>query len=861
MKRIALSLTIAMLAAAVAINAAFKQSSNMLIAQLSSENWDDLAPEGKEVDAIYGDFVLKNKYLTAVIAQPSRGRNANLVVLNVGGSLLDLTTTESGSDQLTAFFPCGRLFPYRSFKVLDTKSGPVDFTTKRYESSQSGTLVVTAQGTEIRPTVSIAYTLGADDKYLRISSKFINDTKQPVTIPLENEFRLDTRNEDVVQPANGTMDLFWVHDRHWGQAYGVEAIGFEAAVNSNSRASTLRYQSNDVNRKVTLQPGQAFSYVRRIIPGRDLPEVRAITAALHNRPIGKTAIQVKGRNGRPVQNARVTFKRGKEVWGSAQSDEDGLVKTQLPFGDISATVTALGIDITPNAAKSFSVKGDSSHVFDCKKWQPGVVTATVKDGHAKSIPFKIEFLAKEGTQQFTWGPDSGDFGIRGLWYAPDGTATLGIPPGDYQVVIAHGPEYDAKFQDITIKPNQAIELDTVLKRVVDSTGWVSSDFHSHSSPSGDNSGSQLGRVLNLVCDNIEFAPCTEHNRVDSYQPHIDRLKIGAFINSCTGIELTGNPLLLNHQNAFPIVYRPHTQDGGGPVVDTDVEKQVERLALWDNRSEKLLQVNHPDLGWLLRDKNGDQKADAGHEKILPHIDVMEIHPVPDILTLDPNITATPYKGNNRIINWLQFLNQGYRFVGVVNSDAHYNYHESGWVRNWIKSPTDDPAKIKTMDIVRASEAGAIIMSNGPFLSVKLGETGSSATVMPGQDVEALSGKISIDVKVQSPNWIDIDRVFVLVNGRIDERHHYRKSTHPNLFLNRTVKFEQQLQLSLKEDSHIIVVAGCEASTLGIIHGPRWGEHHPAAFHNPIFVDIDGGGFKANKDTLGHPLPVKFKKTN
>ena len=28
-------------------------------------------------------------------------------------------------------------------------------------------------------------------------------------------------------------------------------------------------------------------------------------------------------------------------------------------------------------------------------------------------------------------------------------------------------------------------------------GWISADFHSHSSPSGDNTGSQRGRVLNI----------------------------------------------------------------------------------------------------------------------------------------------------------------------------------------------------------------------------------------------------------------------------------------------------------------------------------------------------------------------------
>ena len=32
--------------------------------------------------------------------------------------------------------------------------------------------------------------------------------------------------------------------------------------------------------------------------------------------------------------------------------------------------------------------------------------------------------------------------------------------------------------------------------------------------------------------------------------------------------------------------------------------------------------------------------------------------------------------------------------------------------------------------------------------------------------------------------------------------------------------------------------------------------HPCAYNNPIFVDVDGGGFTANGDTLGYPLPTK-----
>ena len=42
-------------------------------------------------------------------------------------------------------------------------------------------------------------------------------------------------------------------------------------------------------------------------------------------------------------------------------------------------------------------------------------------------------------------------------------------------------------------------------------------------------------------------------------------------------------------------------------------------------------------------------------------------------------------------------------------------------------------------------------------------------------------------------------------------------------------------------------------------GPDQGKQHPTAISNPIFVDADGGGFKANGDTLGHPLPVKEQR--
>src|SRR5690606_5992712 len=148
---------------------------------------------------------------------------------------------------------------------------------------------------------------------------------------------------------------------------------------------------------------------------------------------------------------------------------------------------------------------------------------------------------------------------------------------------------------ITVEAGRTAMLAAKLPRSVDTAGWVSTDFHSHASPSGDNTSSQLGRVLNLLAEHIEYAPCTEHNRIDTYLPHFETLKIGDRMATASGMELTGSPLPLNHQNAFPLNMKKGEQDQGGPRTDNDPVAQISRLALWDSRSEKLVQQNHPDL--------------------------------------------------------------------------------------------------------------------------------------------------------------------------------------------------------------------------------------------------------------------------
>jgi hypothetical protein len=161
-------------------------------------------------------------------------------------------------------------------------------------------------------------------------------------------------------------------------------------------------------------------------------------------------------------------------------------------------------------------------------------------------------------------------------------------------------------------------------------------------------------------------------------------------------------------------------------------------------------------------------------------------------------------------------------------------------------------------MVHAAEQGRLVMSNGPFLEVWASEAGRSERVTCGQDLTAKGQRVSLKVKVQTPNWIDIDRVFVLVNGRVDPKHDYSRDKSPQVFRSGVVKFDETLEVALEKDAHLIVVAGDVGGNLTNVMGSQYGgQQEPAALTNPIYVDLDGEGFEPSKDTLDHPLPVKF----
>ena len=97
---------------------------------------------------------------------------------------------------------------------------------------------------------------------------------------------------------------------------------------------------------------------------------------------------------------------------------------------------------------------------------------------------------------------------------------------------------------------------------------------------------------------------------------------------------------------------------------------------------------------------------------------------------------------------------------------------------------------------------------------------------------------------------------VFINGKPAEEANFTERTHPAMFHQDTVVFEQTIPLMLKSDAHVVVACAGEGSQLGPVAGPDHGKDMPCAVGNPIFVDVDGDGFKPNGDMLGLPLVLE-----
>ena len=724
-------------------------------------------PGGKEADGIRGDFVLRSDKVEAVISQNAPLRRANMSTFYgpdgvTPGCLYDLTLRGAANDQLVVYGPCGH--------------GEVSYVRVANVKEEGAAAVenVTTAAKNDGVFKRHEYRVKDGVQGIFITTVLRNETDQPQKVATKSDF---TRFDSTGMTNDG---IFWTDAINPAHKCGY-AVGTLNLIGIEKLEDTL-----DLAPKQEVVIARFFAVGTS--PAQAVGEVRTVKGV----QTGTVSGQIVGADGKGISTATITVPDGKNSL-TAYPDADGSYRYKAAFGAMDIQVSDLG---RADATINFTVTEGGTTAPKLTMPEAARIRFDIADESGKPIPCKAHFEPLDANApKLNLGPKWRAHGCVDQYHSENGQFTVQLPVGKYRVVVVRGPEYGHLSQEVSVAAGKEFVFKGTLKRLVDTKGWISSDFHNHSTPSGDNVCDTDGRVINIAAEHLEFAPTTEHNRLYDWEPMIKQLGLEAHIKTVKGMELTGSR---QHFNAFPFEPDPLLQDGGAPVWNDDPRITALTLRRWQGeRADRWIQFNHPDLSNMFIDRDGDGIADGGFVGVGALIDGTEtengpgtdiLHDAPFKVSRAPGALAAKASTVREFI-WRQLLNQGHRLVAVGVADAHTVYGNGvGCWRGYLPSSTDDPAKITWAELAPRAKQGNMVLTTGPFLEVTT-QNGKIA----GDDDRATGG-IDLKVRVQCTDWLDINRVQVLVNSRPDPKLNFTRQSHPQMFQDGVVKFDQTIQV-------------------------------------------------------------------
>ncbi len=397
-------------------------------------------------------------------------------------------------------------------------------------------------------------------------------------------------------------------------------------------------------------------------------------------------------------------------------------------------------------------------------------------------------------------------------------------PGDYTVTVSRGLEYEYWQKKVTLKAGETKTFDVVLQRAVEVQG-VNADMHLHAAPSIDSSISLEDRVSSLVAEGLQFAVATDHDTTTDYTPTITKLKLTSWVRSVMGQEVS--PIAL-HTNIFPIVHPPNSPTYYAlPFItykDGSFQKALSAPAIWklarDLFKAKVIQINHP-------------------RTFQSFFNIIKYDPKKGVKALKPGVfdnnwdTIELYNGKGKtsdfllttLWDWFSLLNQGFYKTGVGNSDTHSRGLRPGIPRTIIKAPTQKADQLDPAKVIANLKAGRAQIYAGPYIVARTASGKES-----GDTVQQKTIKLSITI--QAPSWVPVNYVKIYGNGKLLQKLDVAESKD-------RVRLQKTVEITPTQDTWIVVLAGHETKKLT----PIYPKFISVSMTNPIYIDIDGNGFK------------------
>jgi hypothetical protein len=384
-------------------------------------------------------------------------------------------------------------------------------------------------------------------------------------------------------------------------------------------------------------------------------------------------------------------------------------------------------------------------------------------------------------------------GFVSLVYAgADGLADFEVEPGTYQVFVSRGAEYSLVSQTITVEPGETTAIEARIAAVVDTPGFVSSDFHVHGINSADSRVSHRNRIFQFAGEGVDNAIMTDHHAHTDLGPMIEELGLEAFLRATVGEEITTWDY--GHLNAYPLLIDPTRPSGGstdwageapagrdfvhyGAFSLTPAEIAALATEGPTSTPDTTIQINHidsffdpmridtalvPPRSFLSPEGRRRFRLDPDGGELFHHYPALE-------LWNGAGRRAQELFLVERIGVWMNHLNQGLRTTAIADTDTHqFTNLETAGARSWTASPTDAPAEIDPADVARAVDAGRLVGGQGVYVQTRLvaaDESGATADLtLAGSTTVRSEGGVDLEIHAQAPVWAPYDRIEIFANA-------------------------------------------------------------------------------------------------
>jgi hypothetical protein len=476
-----------------------------------------------------------------------------------------------------------------------------------------------------------------------------------------------------------------------------------------------------------------------------------------------------------------------------QTDDQGRFQVTLPAGEYTLRILSperedglnIPVTVAPATMTVASLPALSA---------VGNVEFTVQEG-GTTIPAKLTFVGLDNTpapnfsrfftanifdpqtnqpifdyrpETFTGAP------AANFLFTTSGQGRQSLKPGRYQIIASRGLEYTISQQTITVTAGQTTPINFNLERVIDTTGYVSADFHVHAAPSFDSSVPIEDRVRSFVAENVEVLVSTEHNFIADYAPAVRKLNVGNFIKTIIGNELTTSlpnpvfPQSVGHHIAFPLLVKPDEPRRGAPQTEyVPPATFYDRSRMNNPGVPQVIQLNHPRTGTVGLTLIGlFNIVNFSPTKSLPAFFGFTSQLNTGTRNIDFNAMEL-YNGSSigefqTVRNdWFSLINQGFLKTATAVSDSHRAVIEApGFPTSYVASPTDNPTAVRDEMVTSAVLNRNLLGTSGPFIRFDVNGQPIGSLVRQRQ------GRVTLNITVSAPAWVPVEEVRIYENGRL-----------------------------------------------------------------------------------------------